>query len=430
MRCGAAIVLTLLGSLAACRSEPEPRRCDLDALTKLGHELAPMSIAEQAEHVWPGIIAACDRAVPIPLNNYFDPKSLGDVLPRERAAWTVMQQHRACPKWDEIIRAHEDTPWDSRAVSIFEQCDFARYDVVAADEIAGIAASGIMTWATHQWLLEQGLDARAAVPVTRALFALDQIESWRVAPLDKLQYPKAHGVPLPDAMPIYVTREQIRFEGHQGFSLEDGQPSFMFGERMTEEAERELAGAKQQGRVAILLIVGDVGAAMSTVLFVLRVGRSAGFHRFGFFVAPEAYVPTYIPVTLARDELLDNVELDPKRTPMLMTIELTPEGLTLGRGWNDRSKLEAHALTDVDAVAHFADMIRSEDPNARFVVLSIAGPVTLDQALAVIEAARGPQCSESGAGCVLPEVVLRSENAHRYPSPRTSAPPHPIWLRP
>jgi hypothetical protein len=418
MRYRAPTTLLLLVTLAACRGEPEqePSKCDLDALTELGHTLAPLSFAEQAERVWPGIMAACDDEVPTPLVNYFDPETLGDVLPRGRGPWTIALQRRACARWDAIVRAKQDTPLDSRALEIFEACDFGRYEVLTADEIIG-TPTPIMTWATHQWLLDQGLDARAAAPLTRALFARNQIEFWWLIEIeDDLRAPKAHGVPFPGGMSICVTREQVIFAGRQDFATEDGRlMSPWFGEHMVEEAERTLARADRGESDAVLLIVGDARAEMTVVTAVLYAGKGAGFERFGLFVAPEAFVPTHIPVALAPHDPADAVELDPKQTPMLMSVELTPDGLTLGRGWNDRSKLQAHALDDLAAVASFAEATRRADPNARVVVISAERAVTLDQTLAVIEAARGPQCSDNEADCVLPDVLLRSQGAHRYP---------------
>jgi hypothetical protein len=387
------MALALLVALAACRSdEPERPACDLDALGELGRTLASMSIAKQMNHVWPGLIAACGEAVPKPLTYYFVPESRGLVLPRRRDPWSAALQHAACPNWDEIALAHQGS-WDLLSAAVaFEACDFARYEVLAANEVVG-PTHAIMVWATHQWLLDQGLDARAAAPVTRALFAREQFESWGLERVDDLRWPNAHGVPVGDGIAVQVAHERLRFAGAP---IRDHRDLY---ESVVKHVEwnRELARQRERAWDEALVIVADVETPMRTVLDILELTKEAGFPRYGLFVEPEAFEPTYIPITLSSEDST-NTATD---AAIFMSIELAPEGLTVSRS-NDRSTRKVHELTDLEAVWAFATAIRRDDPQARRVVISAADTIPLEQALAVIEAAR-----------VLPEVVLASDRVHK-----------------
>jgi hypothetical protein len=177
----ALFVAILVFALGACRERPS-ESCDRDALAKLSEALATMSRADQANHVWPGLVDACADAIPAPLAIYFEPLHDPHVrwagVRRERGAWTLELQRAACPSWDADKLSNNFEFADNPAGSAFVACDFARYEVLAADEADG-QSPAIMTFAMHQWLLDQGVDARTAAPITRALFALEQI---RLAP--------------------------------------------------------------------------------------------------------------------------------------------------------------------------------------------------------------------------------------------------------
>lgn len=400
----ALVLLASIVALAACRAQPPTPTCNVHALTELGNELVSMSIVDRADRVWPGIVAACE-SIPWTLNEYFDPELASDVLTSHRDTRIVALQNVACPGWEALRRAVAESGIGFSADALFERCNFARYQVFDADEIAG-HASAIMTWTTHQWLLDRGVDPQVAAPLTRALFAREQIMWWMIDRDDQLRWPRAHGVPFVGPGPaIHVRREQIMFAA-KPYTLDDGvleaDTVMWLADALAQEAARQEA----------LLIVADIGTPMVTIMRLIRMARSAGFHSQGVFVEPaNGYLPTSIPMQIAPEEPAP----DPAQIPMMMTVELEPEGLTLGRGWGDRQSIEAHSIRDLEAVARFAAEIRRRDPAARKAVVSAADTVTLEQALAVIEAARGAECSETGEGCLLPEILLRNEDAHLWP---------------
>jgi hypothetical protein len=408
--------IALLVALGSCRGN-EPTACDRDAFAKLGQSLASMSIAEQIEHVWPAMVEVCGESIPQPIQSSFAPEPAGHALLRERDPRGVELRNAACPTWQALEQAYASGSLDLSAAVAYEKCNFARYEVLANDEVVG-NETAIMAWATHQWLLDQGLDASAAKSVTRALYARVQFESWQITQVPELRWPKAHGVPVGEGIAIHVARDKIDFAGYPELvSLRDGAivDPYQFDhlyEKLIEHrgsSERLAARSGQPGDEA-LLIVADAQTPMATILRILALARVAGFPRYGFFVEPEAFEPTYIPVTYSVDGWTGKP--DPTRLPTLISIELMPEGLTLGRGWEDRARLEVHALDDLDAVAKYARNAHA-DAKASRVVVAVADAITLEQTLAVIAAARGADCSETGAGCVLPEVLIAPETTVR-----------------
>lgn len=400
-----ALAIVVLLILASCRDDAETRSCDLDTLTELADALGRMSVAEQANHVWPGLVDACGNAIPGPFYFYFDPDTLGGTFPRERDFWSAMLQHRTCPGWDELARANEGS--GSLGTVAFDGCDFARYEVLAIEEVTG-RWSPIMIFATHQWLLDVGLDPGVAKPITRSLYALDEMRGWPISPMDELRWPKAHGVPMRGGVPIYVTPSYITSGKRRRVSLDNVDSEHDLAEILAKEVTR-----LDREQDEPLLIVADAETPMATIMGLIHAAERVSFTRYGFFVEPETFVPTYLPVALARGSLSSS-ELEPLRTLTVMSIEFTPEGLTLSRGRAQGPTPQVLAFTELDAVSNFAREVHRDAPEARRVVVSAAGTVPLEPVLAVIAAARGPECSETGDGCVLPDVVVMQEQAHRY----------------
>jgi TonB family protein len=108
---------------------------------------------------------------------------------------------------------------------------------------------------------------------------------------------------------------------------------------------------------------------------------------------------------------------DVQEPTVVMTIELHSDGLSLSRGAAYEGQPETHARGASDEILAYAKAVRRDNPLAHEVVISADGDVPLQDVLAAIAAARGPACSQSGEGCVLPDVIISSDGAHRYQHP-------------
>lgn len=407
------VAFGLVVALSSCRRESNAPACDLAALTKLGEALAAQPVAAQVETVWPGILAACGDGLPMPLAQYIaqlhDPTlEQYTVLLRQADPVLVGLQRRACPSIHDVAPAAVDAPPNFGGAIYYEGCDYARFGVLSAEEVEGTWNAN-PTWATHQWLLDQGLDSRAAAPITGALYALEQVHSWPIERRPDLRLPNAHGVAIFEGFPIYVTREHIQLNRRILAVLDDGAlAATALSGRVIVELYDELVSEVERSRNNFELldktwdgaawIVADAQTPMPTIVDVLHTARVTGLDRYGFAVAPEAYVPTYIPVSLP-------VLYAAKPEPALMRIELSPEGLTLSRGRAGDQTPNALALTQLDAVTSFAEAVHRDDPSTRLVI-SAADTVRLELLLQVIAAARGPDCRASGDGCLVAEVML------------------------
>jgi biopolymer transport protein ExbD len=427
----APLIPILLLSLAGCRGQSggdQRSGCDLDVLANVSRALDRAPKADQIELVWPGIVDACGSRMPKDLKSYFDyahdPNSReGARLTPPSDALEAMKQ-KACPHWDVAARAIADAPANMRGELMHQGCEFDRYGVIADDEIA-TNTTAIMTWAMHQWFLDQGLATEHANTITRALYALDERGSSPMHGLADLRWPKAHGIPLTSGVPVVLTQTEITFNARMIAQLADGVLADsdirnhlipMLFEALDEEAlkSKQVAEIRGQAWDEPLLIVADARTPFATIVNVMYTGGRAEFSRYGFVVAPEGEPYAYIPVDPPRYDAGPRMLANSGEPTAVMTVELHADGLSLSRSGGFEGQPEAHPRGADDQILAYAKAVRRDNPDARQVAISADGDVPLEDVLAAIAAARGPGCSPSGEGCVLPEVIVMSGGAHGY----------------
>jgi biopolymer transport protein ExbD len=442
------LIPIFLLSLASCQSDVGQKSgCDLDALAKLAGTLESAPKGDQVTIVWPGIVDACGSAMPEDLKAYFD--FAHDPTSRESARLTspsdavTAMKRRACPNFEEAAHAHADAPANLRGQVMHQGCNFARYGLIADDEIA-TNTTAILTWAMHQWFLDQGLATEHANTITRALYALDQRGSSPMHGVADLRWPTAHGIAIPDGIAVVVTQTEITFNDQVIARLADGVLADAdvrnhLIPRLWEALDEEVYKSKQNAEFhgepwgEPLIIAADARTPFATIVNLMFTAGRAEFPRYGFVVASESDPHAYIPVSPPRfdpspsrwsltqttdnkPDLLANVG-DPLEPITFMSIEVRSDGLSLSRSATDEAQPENHPRGATDKVLAYAKAVRRDNPDARHVVVSAEGDVPLQDVLAAIAAARGPACSHSGEGCVLPEVIVMSGGAHRYQRP-------------
>jgi biopolymer transport protein ExbD len=429
-------------ALAGCKSDGgnEKSGCDLDALAKLAGTLESAAKADQVTIVWPGIVDACGSAMPEDLKSYFD-FAHDPTSSRENARLTppsdalTAMKRKACPDWEQGARAIADAPASARAEMLHRGCNFGRYGVIADNEIA-TNTTAILTWAMHQWFLDQGLAPEHANTITRALYALDERGSSPMHGLANLRWPAAEGLPLTHGIPVVVTQTEITCNDQMIARLADGELAdrdvrnhviLTLFDQLDEEVLKSKQIAEMRGEAwnEPLLIAADARTPFATIVDVMFTAGRAEFSRFCFIVAPESGDLAYIPVSPPRHESSN----DPQEPTLAMTIELHSDGLSLSRGAAYDGQPETHARGASNEILAYAKAVRRDNPLAHEVVISAEGDVPLQDVLAAIAAARGPTCSQGGDGCVLPDVIITSGGAHRYqyPEARPAISDDDVW---
>jgi len=421
------LLLPLLVLLTTCKGE-QPKvtheqsaagstqaGCELAELSALGEALTQAEPSARVDLAWPGVREAC-RGLPAALASYFD-AVYASKLDQAKAVRSDAPELRAvheavCPEFSAVGPAVAMVPPSSRARMLFEGCGLERYAVFELDELDP-QSGGLMTWALHQWLLDQGLDAERARPLTRAIYGLEVHASAEIERVTGLRLPTMAGRALEAGPRIYLSASELRFGSERLMALDGGRipPTELRNHELPALSERLGAVADgDQARAMVddepwagrVLIVADRDTPYATLMDLMSTAGRVGYTRFAFVVRPSA-------------GRLAQVGIAPPRSgPAAITIELSGAGLSLARASEGEAEAETHALDDLDAVAALAEAARADDPEARIATISATGEVTLEQLLAVIDAARGAGCDIDPGRCLLPEVVLMSSDGHSY----------------
>ena len=408
----------------ACRGAESPSaKCDKQKLIELGEALAKASESEQIATVWPGLEAACGDELPSPMRSFYQPPveriPAHVARPKELAAEFEPLLLAACPTWTELgAQIVDDAPGDQRAVAAYRACSFEHFDVVDENDLGG-TASLMASWAMHRWLLDQGLEPAQAKPITRALMSLEGRVTALVQPVAGLTWPTARGVALSDGFVVYVTRDEIGFDGRAVLAVD-----------LEKELERSLNEAKQEFEplgeawMAPLIIAADATTPFATIMDLLRTGDQVGFEEVALVVdtgpdglarLPISLLPKPEPTGGGKSGLYrirGPKGAIPSMTREAMTIEITAQGLSLASEFGPAPELTS--ANDHAALTKYAQAAKRGDPHTRRVAISAEATTSVQTLASVIAAVRGPECTNAyeDDGCLLPEVFVLSEPAH------------------
>jgi hypothetical protein len=426
----------------ACRGTLSPSvKCDQRSLIELGEALANTSESEQIAKVWPGLEAACGDGLPTPVRSFYQPpvERIPAHVARPRELYPEFEPLllAACPKWtDSGALIVADAPADQRATAAYRACSFERFGVLEERELGG-RSSLMVSWAMHQWLLDQGLEPAQAKPITRALMSLEGRVTALVSPVAGQTWPTARGFPLSDGFVVYVTRDAIGFDGREVLALADGVIAASdradgMVPRVYQELERSLNEAKQEFEprgeawMAPLIIAADAKTPFATITDVLATGDEAGFEEFGLVVdaGPDGLAQLPIAALPHKPKSDSNTGLYKMRGPSAaipsmtsepdMTVEITAQQLSLASELGPAPELIA--ATDYAALTQYAQAVKHDDPRTRRVAISAEPTTSVATLVSVIAAVRGPECTRAYEEdqCLLPETLLLAERAHEF----------------
>lgn len=446
-----AAVPTIVESLAS------PARCDLVALERLSSELGDKPLPLTIALAWPSVKTACADALPSELLNYWEGlSSNGGRAPAsvDKTTISIDLFEKACADYREVRETLNSTYPFKRGLGLFEACELGRYDVITRAESAAFGTADV-TWATHQWLLDQGLERATLRPITRALFALERRLSWVVAPPNEGAWPLAPGAAwLPSAL-VTITPSSLEFDERSILRLQDGviDPAEvqdhlilgLFPPLRDEGAALEASAVTQpDGWLPRLALAADTETPFGTLIDVMHTAQRAQFGVFSILVqSPTAFGNVQLSVSppglyakvrapnrrksksglyrfkpAAGAVLIDagaGVE-KPRTGPdtsATLSIELTPGAYTLAHGSLHKRKPKGGRASDHSMIRDYAKQLKADDPHAHRVVISASRGTPLTEVVAAIVAARGPQCDTVANACVLPDVVVQAQAAHQ-----------------
>lgn len=190
-----------------------------------------------------------------------------------------------------------ELPGKDRARMLFERCDLGRFELTSEAEYAHHLLIGPGVWAIHQWLLDQGLMAAQAQPLTRAVLTLEA-----KVYADSLEFFDLPRQPIPpsdiDGLLISADLDEVRFNEMPVAKLVAGGPMpddrhlmrGLYGSLQDElpklEAIAEATGSPFEPRV-LMAFKGKVHH--STVIDVWVTAARLGIERFAIVVERDAY---------------------------------------------------------------------------------------------------------------------------------------------
>lgn len=380
------LLIALLGCTPTGKApSSSAQACDAKALEAVAAELEPLAAHERAMAVWAGLEPSCE-----------------DVLPGHAQTFFPLAHAKlGAQSWAERRRLHTK--------------------LVAAH------AAGPIHESVTQLLSRSGLEPNSAAHIGEALGELERLAlSGLRSDLD-LRWPTGVGAPLADDVVVHLSATDLFVAGESITSLSAGQfnekepvqdSGLMFRTRFFESADTSEP----------FVIAADARTPYRTLATLLLGARRFGFERFTFVLAPREGVhqsmevnATWLAPRLTRagvwahihgsdGAILLRKSVPPRAIleargplPAVVSIELTKEGYTLGRGPYVGHLPSTHALEDTRAASMLVDEVAKDDPSVR-IVLSADDDVALEAISHLIA-----PLQRDG----LQPVILIREHAHR-----------------
>lgn len=402
--------------------------CDLDALRKLSRDLTYMDNEVAVRRVWPAVQGACRDALTSMAVPAYAPTMVGSMPspPAPDAAYRSMSS-LACPEWDQIGSEVRAAPAPARGLKAFKACDFGRFEVMSADEVAWNPTSGLISWGLHAWMLDQGLEAEHAKRITRVLLSLEAYTTISPFLPHILDLPNVEASTAADIADVQVLRAFIDVGGESVVKIEDDHiveadkeghllPKLFDALSKQAAAERAAVGESWDAR---LVLAVDGNTRFDTLVDVMYTAGRAGFVDYAFVVEPRYGLgPRLLPIRASQSHASDDPALD---GAPFMTVEISASEISMGHGAGSelsRTFTSDLALTDI---AKFAEATAESDPEAHHAFISASPETAVNGVLATAARIRGPNCESNDAStCVLPTVHLVGGGAHRITTPRLS----------
>lgn len=451
MRATATLAISLL-ALAGCKTSPsdaDPRKpdaavavCDAEAIATLSSALEATTPWQGAAKVWPGLPEACP-GLPQSLTAMFGPADTGSEagrLEQETNAWA----QRACPALDAAKTQAELSTLEGRE-AVFAICEFDRYGVISQNDASTDPQGGLAAFTLHQWMLDQDLDEQTARPITRALIHRGALDDASTELPSDFQMPEVPGSAtwVANAPIVSLSSAGVFANGRKVASLDpdfsvqetyrEGAEILELREELLHEVEPRQNDAKQRGEqwAGNLVLVADGRMPFATLADILYSADMPGFVNVLVVASRDSSLGGVVVTPLSVDrpsglyamkgpknaipKMAKNLEPQgpPNKTPFL-TLELDSEGFSLTTPGLEQSRLTTHQPADLPAITEAAQAVKSADSSATSVVVSAEPEVPLSRVLPALAAARGPSCTATGEGCLLPNIQVKRTKAHSH----------------
>ena len=382
---------------------PEPT-CDKALLNKISGELAPLQPHDQIQHVAAGL-APCAKVLPPQLTSLYriggKPASPSPETSPELDALRV----RACPKVQEVLPKLAGLAKAEQWGAVFDGCDAGRFGVATKDDAR--AERGLDTWTMHQFLLDQGLSADEAKPITLALFAAERAATSPIATPDGFRPPHSTGDPIAFDVVVLVSTTEIKVGEKSVTKLDAGS--------VLPEAAKDGPGVVglgdalgSPGKIGILT---DASVPLATIQAVVRSLEKASVQSIGFVVEDEPF--EYGQVVLPPAPFRDS-------RPKLRLFR-DEAGFVVRSGSEPDKTL---AVGDPQSLTKAAIDVRFADAQAHVAEVSGKPGAPIGDIVVALVALRGPDCTREKHKCFLPDLVLlpATEEAFGVPEIATGIP--------
>ncbi|NJK32919.1 MAG: hypothetical protein HC927_11220, partial [Deltaproteobacteria bacterium] len=295
---------------------------------------------------------------------------------------------RICPD-HERIPFHASSP--QAGAVVFETCGFTRYDLFEAEGLRDVNALWL-TWVTHDMLLNRGIPAEVAKPISRALALFERTEVWptEIESLPGLRLPAGRGAHLSDGILLRASPTQLVFDEQpiatlaagalQAEDVHDRVISSLYDQLEVEVVKsRVIAEASGQAEPAHALVLAlDRRTPFATLAAILYTASRLEVRRFHLVVQPE--FPRKAVLTFSLAEAVD---------PAALAVFITSEGIRVvgpNRGFVDEPGF------DHEALAAQARRAREVVPGPLTARIAAEDQVQLGTIVETIAALLGPDC--------------------------------------
>lgn len=397
----------LAASSLALASGCKGKACDAELAETLGAELNHADPRERGELVRTELAKVCK--LPDSVAGYlqhFGPGPARLLPPDADIAEMRAALDRACPGYEAIFASSEELDAHERAVHRYDQCGFARHELIERDAYLRHFYSDV-PWAIHQWMLDQGLTPAQAKPLAQALFSLENEQSSGIDLPEGVQLPiiaaPLRELPRQGLDPtVYITREHMLFASRPVAVSSDGWLARTearnhqipeLGEPLDEELGKSRLVSESLGQAwrSRVNIAADARVPWAPVFDAMYTASTLDVQELGLIVE----IGPHDFVALPLDQRFSKID------PVLETGYFAGEGYTV---------LSEPRASFGDALADFADAVAercTDCPSPGTASFSASWDTPVAVVVDGVIALRGPACADQPhAGCRFARVTL------------------------
>lgn len=193
--------------------------------------------------------------------------------------------------------------WRMSRGDFYDSCGFARFGVVSRSEYLLQPKTDPFAWTLHQAMLDQGLGANQARPITRAWLLWERADAAAFEPVTDLRLPAIEGERCCDGLVVQISPSALVIGGRSVARLERGvldpdDHSEWFGELEENfyKVESIYEGRGEPPDIA-LIVAADIDTPPATISEVFDMAGRIGYTRFATVGELQPFVYTTQPVS-------------------------------------------------------------------------------------------------------------------------------------